>query len=64
MNTTNETVKTLEERLLAQATLTKESDDRLNEIMPDENRLLGEAYYRLAKVYYDKADFVNSDKLL
>ena len=46
----------LQERFMAESSLIKESDQHFIDLDDDKERALGQGYYRLGKVYYDKAD--------
>ena len=46
----------LQERYMAKSSLLKEVDEKFAELEGDQERALGQGFYRLGKVYYDKAD--------
>lgn len=51
------------EGMMAKAVLDLEKDDRFLAHLPtDSSRLAGQGYYRLAKVFYDKADFEKAEE--
>lgn len=50
----------LQERFMAKTSLLEEVDRRFETLADDKERILGQGFYRLAKVYYDKADLANA----
>lgn len=50
----------LQERYMAKSSLLEETDTRFMDV-EDHERVLGQGYYRLGKVYYDKADLENAE---
>ncbi len=46
----------LQERYMAKSSLLKEVDEKFADLEGDQERALGQGFYRLGKVYYDKAD--------
>lgn len=46
----------LQERYMAKSSLLEETDQNLLDPDTDQEQVLGQGYYRLGKVYYDKAD--------
>jgi len=50
----------LQERFMARSSLLEETDQTYVDL-GDTERTLGQGYYRLAKVYYDKADLANAE---
>ena len=50
----------LQERFMAKSSLLEETDTRFMDV-EDHERALGQGYYRLGKVYYDKADLENAE---
>ena len=52
----------LQSSIMAQGILTKEKNELFDTIGEDKNRLLAEGFYRLAKVFYDKADLKNAEE--
>lgn len=65
METTNTSEKELreqlQERFMARTSLLEETDKSYVDL-GDTERTLGQGYYRLAKVYYDKADLKNAEE--
>ncbi|NDG54184.1 MAG: hypothetical protein EBY39_14360, partial [Flavobacteriia bacterium] len=51
----------LQERFMARSSLLEETDKSYTDL-GDTERTLGQGYYRLAKVYYDKADLKNAEE--
>lgn len=51
----------LQERFMARTSLLDETDKSYIDL-EDKERTLGQGYYRLAKVYYDKADLKNAEE--
>jgi tetratricopeptide (TPR) repeat protein len=60
MNTHTDAIQELEQKLIAQVSLAKGNEEQLKNLMGDDDRMIAEAYYRLAKIYYDKADFATA----
>lgn len=54
--------KELQKTVMAQGTLMKESREFIESIGDDDQRIIAEGNYRLAKVYYDKADLKNAEE--
>ncbi|MCO4755034.1 MAG: hypothetical protein KC478_11175, partial [Bacteriovoracaceae bacterium] len=46
----------LQERFMAKSSLLKETDQKFLDLEDDQERALGQGFYRLGKVFYDKAD--------
>lgn len=57
-----ESRKQLQERYMAQSCLIKESEDQFLSLSQDQDKVLGEGFYRLAKVYYDKAELNTAEE--
>ena len=51
----------LQERYMAKSSLVEDHDARFEELESDRERIIGQGYYRLAKVYYDKADLETAE---
>lgn len=51
----------LQERFMAKSSLLEETDQRYFDLEGDQERVLGQGFYRLAKVYYDKADLDSAE---
>ncbi len=61
MTTTQENTQI--ESAMAKSLLDLKKDDRFLAHLPvDSSRLQGQAFYRLAKVFYDKADFEKAEE--
>lgn len=53
----------LKERMMALSTHIDIEDDQVSdEIKDDKERIVGQGYYKLAKIYYDKADLENAEE--
>ena len=52
----------LKTSIMAQGILTKEKDELFDAIGNDRQRLIAEGFYRLGKVYYDKADLKSAEE--
>lgn len=62
MNENEQLRDEMSEIAMTKITLEKEADDRFAALRDDEDRIVGEGYYRLAKVYYDKADLEKAEE--
>lgn len=52
----------LEDKMMARASLIIDKDDAyLKDLDPSSDQVIGQSFYRLAKVYYDKADLANAE---
>ncbi|MEX1099160.1 MAG: tetratricopeptide repeat protein, partial [Bacteriovoracaceae bacterium] len=51
----------LQERSMAKSSLLEDSDQRFIEVDENSERAIGQGYYRLGKVYYDKADLESAE---
>lgn len=62
MNENDTLREELREISMTKIALKNEADDRFASIRDEEEHIIGEGYYRLAKVYYDKADLEKAEE--
>lgn len=51
----------LQERFMAQSSVFKDSNEKFSSLEDDQERVIGQGFYRLGKVYYDKADLSSAE---
>src|SRR5690606_12184422 len=62
MNETENLREEFREIAMTKIALRNEADDKFQSIRDEEEHIIGEGYYRLAKVYYDKADLEKAEE--